>query len=119
MYLRGCALFTPSSHRASSVTCRVRFRPRAEEHLFSLYRYIAEKSYPSRAGDYIARIEKACMGLATFPERGTKRDDLAPGLRVIGFERRVTIAFRVLDREVEIVAIAYAGREFESDLIDD
>ncbi len=72
-----------------------------------------------RAEAYIGRIEKACMSLATFPERCSRRDDLAPGLRTIGFERRVTIAFRVLDHVVEIVAIAYAGRDFESELRED
>lgn len=56
------------------------------------------------------------MTLMTFPERGTRRDDIAPGFRTMGFERRVTIAFRVLDQIVEIVAIAYAGRDFESEL---
>ena len=54
-----------------------------------------------------------------FPERGTRRDDIASGLRTVGFERRVTIAFRVLDRGVEIVAVAYGGREFESRLRED
>jgi len=73
----------------------------------------AQKSGPVRAGGYIARIEEACMGLATFPKRGTRRDDIAPGLRTIGFERRVTIAFRVLPDAVEIVTIAYAGQDFE------
>ncbi|MDA9498953.1 plasmid stabilization protein [Bradyrhizobium sp. CCBAU 11357] len=68
------------------------------------------------AGGYIDRIEKACMALATFPKRGTGRDDLLPGLRTVGFERRVTIAFRVLKSEVEIVTIAYAGRHFEDDV---
>lgn len=82
----------------------------------SLYRYISENSDRSRAAAYVARIETACMGLANFPERGTRRDDLALGLRTIGFERRVTIAFRVLDDVVEIVAIAYAGRNFGDDL---
>jgi plasmid stabilization system protein ParE len=47
---------------------------------------------------YLDRIEEACMALATFPKRGTRRDDILPGLRTIGFERRVTIAFRVLKR---------------------
>ena len=72
-----------------------------------------------RAEAYIGRIEKACMSLAMFPERGLRRDDLAPGLRTIGFERRVTIAFRVLDQIVEIVAIAYGGRDFESGFRED
>jgi toxin ParE1/3/4 len=64
--------------------------------LFALYRYIAEESGHVGAGNYIARIEKACMALATHPRRGTRRDDIALGLRTIGFERRVTIAFRVM-----------------------
>ncbi len=98
------------------MTIRVVFRPAAEADLFALYRYIVEASGASRAGAYLTRIEQACMGLATFPERGTRRDDLAPGLRTIGFERRVTIAFRMLDRVVEIVAIAYAGRDFEGEV---
>jgi toxin ParE1/3/4 len=55
--------------------------------------------------------------LATFSKRGTRRDGIESGLRTIGFERRVTIAFRVLaDDTVEIVTITYAGRDFESRL---
>lgn len=92
---------------------KVRFRASAEADLFALHDYIAKAAGLRIAGDYIGRIEAACMQLETFPERGTKRDDLAPGVRTIGFERRVTIAFRVLADAVEIVAIAYAGRDFE------
>lgn len=97
---------------------KIVFRPQAEAELFALYRYIAGDSGTARAGDYVSRIEAACMALATFPKRGTRRDDIAPGLRTIGFERRVTIAFRVLEGIVEIVTIAYAGRDFESALRD-
>jgi toxin ParE1/3/4 len=67
------------------VVQKVNFRPQAQEDLFALYRYIAEESGPVGAGDYIARIEKACMDLAMFPKRGTRRDDIVPGLRTIGF----------------------------------
>lgn len=56
------------------------------------------------------------MALEHFPERGTKRDDILKGLRTIGFERRVTIAFRVLKTRVEIVTVAYGGRNFEHSL---
>jgi toxin ParE1/3/4 len=100
------------------VAYKVTFRPKAEADLLALYRYIAGESGAVRAGDYVSRIEKACMALATFPKRGTRRDDIATGLRTIGFERRVTIAFRVLKDAVEIVAIAYADRNFESELRD-
>ena len=92
------------------------FRPQAEADLVGLYEYIATRSGYGIAGGYIERIEAACMALATFPSRGTRRDDILPGLRTLGFERRVTIAFRVLKTQVEIVTIAYAGRNFEDNL---
>jgi toxin ParE1/3/4 len=95
------------------MTHEVSFRPEAEADLIALYRYISDRSGAVRAGDY-TRIEAACMGLATFPQRGTKRDDLAPGIRTIGFERRATIAFRVEDDSVQIVRIFYAGRDYEA-----
>jgi len=56
------------------------------------------------------------MRLAVFPERGTRRDDLGQGIRTLGFERRVTIVFRLVADEVEIVTIAYGGRDFEGEL---
>lgn len=98
---------------------KVIFRPQAEADLLALYRYIAEASGLGVAGEYIDRIEVACMSLATFPNRGTKRDDLAPGLRTVAFERRLIIVYRVLKTRLEIVTIAYGGRDFESDLRED
>lgn len=95
---------------------KVTFRPRAEADLRALYDYIADRAGVEVAGGYLDRIEAACMKLADFPERGTRRFDMLPGLRTVGFERRVTIAFRVLTTRVEIVAIAYGGRDFESEL---
>ncbi|HWA50567.1 MAG TPA: type II toxin-antitoxin system RelE/ParE family toxin [Dongiaceae bacterium] len=94
----------------------VSFRPRAEQDLFGLHDYIAEKSGLAIAAGYIDRIEAACLALATFPERGTKRDDICPGLRTIGFERRATIAFRVEKSEVVIIRVFYGGQDFEQRL---
>jgi toxin ParE1/3/4 len=53
------------------------------------------------------------MGLGTLPERGTLRDDLRPGLRTIGFEHRVAIAFRVSTDTVAVLRILYGGRKVE------
>jgi toxin ParE1/3/4 len=58
-------------------------------------------------------------GLATFPLRGTQRDDLLPGLRVTGFERRVTIALVVTAEALLIEGIFYGGRDFEALLRDE
>ena len=41
------------------------------------------------------------------------RDDIRPGLRVIGFERRATIVFQVTENEVVIVRIFYGGQDYE------
>jgi toxin ParE1/3/4 len=38
---------------------------------------------------------------------------LRPGLRIIGFERRVTIAFHIAPETVVIDRIFYAGRDIE------
>lgn len=95
---------------------QVLFTPTAERHIDALHHLITTRSgYESRADGYIARIVEFCMGLETFPLRGTARDDLLKGLRTIGFEKRVTIAFMVTDDAVLIEGIYYGGQDFESD----
>ncbi len=89
------------------------FALEALEDLLSLHLYIAEESGARIAGGYVQRIQDACLALTTFPSRGTRRDDLFPGLRTIGFERRATIAFLVHEDRVEIVRIFYGGRDLE------
>jgi len=88
----------------------------AEADLFALHRFIAEEAGLEVAGAYIDRIEAACLALADFPERGTRRDDIRRGLRTIGFERRATIAFQVKKAEVVIVRIFYGGQDYERQL---
>jgi toxin ParE1/3/4 len=95
------------------VSHTVVFTPEAKDDLLDLYDYIADHSSPKRALGYILRIEKTCQSLTTLPERGTRRDDLRPGLRVMGFERRVLIAFRVSADSVAILRILYGGRSIE------
>jgi toxin ParE1/3/4 len=87
----------------------VSFRPQAEADLHAIYRYIAEAAGAGVAGTYIDRIETTCMSLGTFPKRGAPRDDIRPGLRIVGFERRATIVFQVGIAEVVIVRIFHGG----------
>jgi toxin ParE1/3/4 len=91
---------------------RIAFLPRAEADLRALFDYIAAESSIDIADAYARRIEAACRSLETFPMRGIRRDDFWPGLRIMGFERRVAIAFTVLDQDVEIVRILYGGRDY-------
>jgi toxin ParE1/3/4 len=60
---------------------------------------------------YVERLQAYCVGLGDFPERGRRRDDLRPGLRTIGVERRVLIAFHVMGGLVTIDRVLYGGRD--------
>jgi toxin ParE1/3/4 len=91
----------------------VRFSPEARDDLLMLYDWIAAAAHPETALAYIARIEAWCRGLSMASERGHRRDDIRPGLRIVGFERRVTIAFSVEDRHVTILRVFYGGRNWE------
>jgi plasmid stabilization system protein ParE len=88
------------------------FTPEAKQQLDDLERYLAERFYPINAERFVQRLTKACISIGLAPYQGTRRDDIAPGLRTTGFESRVTIYFSVAGKEVLIVSILYGGREF-------
>ena len=96
-----------------AVTHEVVFAPEAQQDLLQLYDFIAAESDPERAGRYTERIVAYCLTLVTFPERGTRRDDLRSGLRTTSFRRRVTIAFHVTARTVTIDRVLYGGRDLK------
>ena len=75
------------------------FAPEAQADLAELWGYIAEHGRAERAFANVERIEVACH-LATFPQRGTRRDDIRPRLRVIGFAPQVAIAFHLTADDV-------------------
>jgi toxin ParE1/3/4 len=77
----------------------------------NLYNYIAGQAGAGRARAYTGRIVSYCLGFTIFPERERRRDDLRPGLRVIGFGRRVTIAFHIAGERITIDRVLYGGRD--------
>ena|SRR5438045_3920183 len=93
---------------------RVVFTPLAERQMDRLHAYISTRSGTARADGFVSRILDFCEGLTTFPKRGTCRDDLLPGLRILGFERNVTIAFIVGTTTVLIEGIYYGGQDHEA-----
>jgi toxin ParE1/3/4 len=93
---------------------KVVFGPEAEADLLDIYDFIAARSGSKTALSYVDRIGTYCRGFADFPERGTRRDDLWPGLCIIGFERRVTIALQVKPDTVRIIRILYGGRDLKA-----
>lgn len=97
---------------------KVTLRPEAESDLDAVFEHIAQDN-PIAAERFVARIRVYCEGFSEFSERGTLRRDIGEDLRVVGFERRVAIVFRVLDDHVQIVRIFYGGRDLERLLRDE
>jgi plasmid stabilization system protein ParE len=91
---------------------RVIFAPEAEQQLLDLYRYIAAAASPETAVRYTDALLSHCEKLTTFPERGTRRDDIRPGIRVTNYRRRTSIAFTVQPDRVEILGFFHAGRDY-------
>ena len=98
---------------------RVVFSPEAEEHLVSLYRYIASAATPDKASRYTEAIVNYCERLRTLPHRGTMRDNVRPGLRITHDKKRAVIAFIVESEQVFILGVFYGGQDYESILQDD
>jgi toxin ParE1/3/4 len=63
---------------------------------------------------FVERVEAYCLAFDLAAERGTRRDDIRPGLRVVGFERVLALAFTVDDGSVTFLRIFQAGRNWQS-----
>ncbi len=82
----------------------------------ALYDWIAERASPDTALGYIDRLEHYIRGFDYASERGTSRNDIREGLRTVGFERRVTIAFNVTAQEVIVLGLFYGGQNWQEAL---
>lgn len=98
---------------------QVNFHPRAARELNELFDYIAQHGSPERASRFVGQIRDYCLGFAAFPERGTVRDDIAPGVRMVGFRRRVSIVFSVESEVVWVLGVYYGGRNMDLEALED
>jgi len=86
------------------------------EQLDSLEQYIAEAASSTVAADYIDAIVSYCESLQSFPNRGTQRDDIRPGLRMTNYRGRAVIAFAVEEDRLTILGVFYGGQDYETAL---
>lgn len=96
---------------------RVEFRPEARLDLDEIYERIAIDN-PTRAHRFVARVYATCLSLSEMPLRGPIRNDIAPGVHILPFERRIVIVYRVEGQSVEIANVFYGGRDYASILRD-
>jgi len=92
---------------------RVVFSRAAQVDLEDLFDWILERAGREAATRYAQGLREYCRSFARFPHRGTRRDDLRPGLRTIGFRRQVLIAFAVTRDEVVFLRLLYGGRSLD------
>lgn len=90
------------------------FSPEARDDLLALYDWIAERGGARVAMSYIDRLEAYCLSFDFASERGSCRDDVREGLRIVGFERRITIAFTVGEHDVTILRLFSGGQSWEA-----
>lgn len=97
----------------------VSFSDEARVDLIRIFDYLASIAGEIVALRYVDRIEKSILNLGFASERGQLRNDIRPNLRVVGFERRLTIAFVVEEYEVTILRIFSGGQNWQEILHDD
>lgn len=98
---------------------QVRFADEALDDLGRIFTELLPVAGERAARDFVARLQAACLGLATFPKRGTVRQHVRPGLRNIGYRRQASIAFVVTEAEVLILRVFRRGANTEAQLADD
>jgi plasmid stabilization system protein ParE len=108
--------FTKNGFAGASETSGRRLFTEAQVDLRAIYGGIADATSEDVAIGYVRRVRACLDGFDIASERGTSRDDLRPGLRVIGFERRLRIWFRIAEHEVRILRIFRAGQDWASEL---
>ncbi|KGD85929.1 type II toxin-antitoxin system RelE/ParE family toxin [Rhizobium sp. YS-1r] len=92
---------------------RVIFGPKAAKELEDIMTYLAPRMGVEAAREYVRKIESYCLGFATFPKRGMLRDDIRPGLRLVGYRYKATIAFSIEEDIVMIIRIFHRGRNVD------
>lgn len=95
------------------MTCRVVFAPEARRDLEDILVYLAPETGVVPARNYVGRIRSYCTGFSTFPERGMRREDIRPSLRLVGYRKKATIAFTVEKDLVTILRIFHRGRNID------
>ena len=75
--------------------------------------WTSDRSLADRTVDAIRGYVK---NLGDWPHRGTRRDDVRRGLRIVPFRKRTVIAFEIDDerRVVTILRVFYGGQDYDA-----
>lgn len=91
------------------------YRPEAVADLQEVLRYALRRSQSRAVAEqFVARVRDRCRRIGLAPHAGTPRDDLAPGLRTVAFERRAVVAYLVEGDKVVITNVFFGGQDYEA-----
>ena len=91
------------------------FAPEASDDLENLLAYLIDEAGPETARSYVGKIVDYCLSFKTLPKRGALRDDLRPGLRVVGYRGKASIAFVLEENTVFILRVFHRGQDVSFD----
>lgn len=91
------------------------YRSEARKAIDSIFLYVLEASQHSpTAEQFTNRILTRCEKIGDAPLGGVARPDLGTGIRVVPFEGRAVIIYRLEGEAIEIVNIYYRGRDYQA-----
>ncbi len=95
---------------------RIVYSPEAEHDLELIDGFIAEYAGVAAADRVLDSIRMAVSKLADFPNKGTVRHDIIPGLRAIPAAEKAVICLIVDDNThtIKIVCVTYAGQDWQT-----
>ena len=96
--------------------CGVVLSASAEAHLAAIHDYLVERADRETAQRVVDELIDRCLGLATFPNRGTLHDELGEGVRTVPFRRSATIGYVVAANDIVIVGVAWRGQRLEESI---
>ena len=89
---------------------RLRFALAARRDLDEIWEYLAERGGLEAAERFVSRIEQQCRLLASVPEAGRRRGELAPELRSFPVGPYV-IFYRQTRQGIEVARVLHGARD--------
>jgi toxin ParE1/3/4 len=93
----------------------VTYRPDALDDIDSIFLYVlaASQHFPT-AQRFTDRLVDRCESIGDAPFGGVARPDLGADIRMIPFEDRAVILYRITDNAAEVVNVFYQGRDYHA-----
>jgi toxin ParE1/3/4 len=95
---------------------RIIYSSESRQDIDRIFLWIARKASAATAFRYINKLQDKVETFQHASERGVRRDDLEPGLRVAALADRTVMAFKVVDDKVLVGRIFYGGQDWEAAL---